>query len=247
MNGRENPNPDKAACDNSEKNVPGKDAKENNHKREPSLWFFVILLFVVVSLFIGVELYLGQAGKITVNPSYLALGLIGVVFHLMSLYREKREEEGFQWKKYRFDYLFRALQVCVYIIVIDNLLQEDNSKLSGNMALISLLVGMFIRKVEEAFENLGERLGDMLKGFLGPFVQQLTPSERRKKTEELQNQFLALKKAYGKLKGKLPEASRKDLEERLMKCKELIQRGKLDSAEIKLLDTDFRMKDLSEK
>ena len=214
------------------------------------LLFSIILLLIIVLLF-----WVGHdTSKVQLNYTYIALALVGVIFHLISRFRKLREQgELFKWKEYGFDYFFRAFQASVYVTVIDNLLNSATTtggsgiitgNLNGNMVLISLFVGMYIRRVEEAFENMGDRFGDMLKGLLGTYVQRISPAERRRRLEDLKKQFIDLKERYQGIKAKLSKGVSKELEERLAKTKEQIQKGKIDTAEINLLDLDFRIRDL---
>ena len=234
---------------NNEKIKEDLDNTESNGIRF-ILLFSIILLLIIILLFLAGH----DTSRVQLNYSYIALALLGVIFHLMNRFRKLRErEELFKWKEYGFDYFFRAFQAAVYVTVIDNLLNSATTtggsgnvtgNFSGNMVLISLFVGMYIRKVEEAFENMGDRFGDMLKGLLGTYVQRISPAERRRRLEDLKKQFIALKERYQGIKANLPKEVSKELEERLVKTKEQIQKRKIDTAEINLFDLDFRIRDL---
>jgi hypothetical protein len=113
------------------------------------------------------------------------------------------------------------------------------------MALLSLLIGMYIRRVEEAFETLGDRFGDTIKGILGSTVQRLTPAERRQKLADLEERWTAMNRDYISLKAKIGEPQRREIEELISKSKDLILKGKVEAAELKLLDLDFKIKDLA--
>lgn len=128
--------------------------KKTYRSKPPLLYFLFILIFVGVLIWLDFQIR--EKPAVSINFSYLAFALIGVVFHLMTQFRVHRDQGGFDWADYWFDYSFRAFQACVYIIVIENLVDEKAGTLDANMALIVLFVGMYIRKVEEAFENMGE-------------------------------------------------------------------------------------------
>jgi hypothetical protein len=217
----------------------------NAPPRAGGLWLFflVMVLFIVGSVVASV--YFKQESTLKINFSYLALALIGVFFHLANQYRVRRDEEGFIWNEYKFDYYFRALQACIYVIIINHLVREDQLGFSGGMATVSLFVGMYIRKVEEAFETLGDRFGDTLRGILGSAVQRLTPAERRQKLAELEERWTVLRNDYLKAKATIEEPKRKEVEKLLSKSKELIVKNKIEAAELKVLNLDFKIKDLS--
>lgn len=204
--------------------------------------FTCILIIIIILLFWA---DLNNTSNIQIKYSYIALALVGVIFHLMSRFRKLREqEERFEWKEYGFDYFFRAFQAAVYVTVIDNLINSGTTIANSEMVLMSLFVGMYIRKVEEAFENMGDRFGDMLKGILGAYVQRISPEERRSQLVDLGKQFMDLKVSYQGIKAKLPEEVSKELEKHLKKIKEQIQKRKFDVAEMNILDLDFRIRDL---
>ena len=113
------------------------------------------------------------------------------------------------------------------------------------MATVSLFLGMYIRKVEEAFETLGDRFGDTLRGILGSAVQRLTPAERRQKLAELEERWTVLHNDYLKAKATIEEPKRKEVEELLSKSKELIIKNKVEAAELKILNLDFKIRDLA--
>ena len=227
---------------NTEKNNQGEGSDDRSKAELPWLFFLVMVGLIVGSAVAG--FVLGQKSELKINLSYVSLALIGVLFHLANQYRVRRDEEGFDWNEYKFDYYFRALQACIYVIVINHLVSIDPSGLSGEMAIISLFVGMYIRKVEEAFETLGDRFGDMIKGILGSAVQRLTPAERKQKLTELEERWTTLNKGYLALKPKLGEPERREVEEMISKAKDLILKGKVEAAELKLLNLDFKIKDL---
>jgi len=227
---------------NAKQNSRGEGCNDRQKAALPWIFFLVMVVLIVGSAVAGS--FLGQKSELKINLSYVSLALIGVLFHVANQYRVRREEEGFDWNEYRFDYYFRALQACIYVIVINHIVTNDPSGLSGEMAIISLFVGMYIRKVEEAFETLGDRFGDMIKGILGSTVQRLSPAERRQKLTELEERWTTLNKGYLGLKTKLDETDRREVEELISKAKDLILKGKAEAAEIKLLNLDFRVKDL---
>ena len=227
----------------TKKNNQGKGGDDGPKAKLLWLFFLVMVLLIIGAAVVGS--FLGQQNELKrVNFSYVSLALIGVLFHLANQYRVRRDEEGFDWNEYQFDYYFRALQACIYVIVIDFVVSKDPSGLSGEMTIISLFVGMYIRRVEEAFETLGDRFGDMIKGILGSTVQRLTPAERKQKLTELEERWTTLNKAYLDLKPKLDEAVRGEVEELISKTKDLILKGKVDAAELKLVHLDFKIKDL---
>lgn len=160
----------------------------------------------------------------------------------MNQYRKLREQDGFDWEEYRFDYFFRALQAGVYVIIVGTFVDPSNTSM-----VTALFVGMYIRRVEAVFEDLGDRFGDTLRGILGTMVQRLSPTEKRQKRQEIQNQFLTLKKNYEQLKAKLDDPDRQKLENELLKIQTLIQKGKVEAAESKLLSLDFQIKDVQIK
>lgn len=205
-------------------------------KKGPFYGFMVALL--VVAYFLRKA---DPNSQIEIHPTYISFALIGVVFHLMSQYRKLREKDGFDWGEYWFDYLFRAFQACVYVVVIENLV-KPNGEL--NMALLSLFVGMYIRRVEAAFEDMGDRFGDMLKGILGTSVQRLSPVERRKRLQELQNQLIELKKIYQPLKPEIDDSEQGRLDGEFSKALSFIQKDRIEAAETSLLHLDFAIKDL---
>jgi hypothetical protein len=208
------------------------------------LWLFFLVMVVLIIGSAAAGFFLDQQSGLNINLSYVSLALIGVLFHLANQYRLRRDEEGFDWNEYQFDYYFRALQACIYVIVIDFIVSKDQTGLSGEMTVIALFVGMYIRRVEEAFETLGDRFGDMIKGILGSTAQRLTPAERRQKLAELEEQWTTLNQGYLDLKPNLGEEERKKVEDLISKAKDLILKGKAEAAEIKLLHLDFKVKDL---
>lgn len=215
-------------------------------KRIAGKVLIVLVLFAVLLVIISYRLGNGL-GDLKVDRGYLILALIGVIFHIASKHREMRDVGGFSWQEYGADYLFRAFQACVYVVLIQNLVSSGGQGSSGvtwNMSLIALFVGMYIRKVEKTFESLGDRFGDMLSGILGTAVQQLSPAERRKRLEDLQRQFLDLKNKYSEKKAGLGQAVRPELDAQFLKIKELLLKGKLDAVEMEILNLEFRLKEL---
>ena len=75
------------------------------------LLFSIILILIIVFLF-----WIGRdTSKVHLNYTYIALALVGVIFHLISRFRKLKEQgEVFKWKEYGFDYFFRAFQASVY-------------------------------------------------------------------------------------------------------------------------------------
>lgn len=219
--------------------------------KSPNLFIFTLLALSIAIIIVDrvvpgvtrVDISVDDKTKVAIHFIYVSLALIGVVFHLMSQMRKLREQDGFDWIQYRSDYIFRAFQAGVYVIVIANLVDPATI----NMVLISLFVGMYIRKVEASFESMGDRFGEMLKGILGTAVQRLSPTEKRQRQEELQKKYIDLKDDYGKLKGKLDDSDCKKLESEFLKVQTLIQKGKVEAAEAKLLSMDFQIKDFQLK
>lgn len=171
-------------------------------------------------------------------PLFL-FAILGVVFHIAAKYREMREEGGFSFGKYWFDHAFRTFQACLYVLIIDN--WENNSGLTTNMAVVALLMGMYVRKVEVAFESLGDRIGDMLKSVLGQTSQQMSAEERSERAkalradlDNLQQRFLAQAGAPGQIS----EDARRDFRAAL----DFIHKGCPDEAEKTLLELGFRLK-----
>lgn len=221
----------------------GENNKENANGEIPIL-FFIILVGIVVAL-IGIDFYRGQRDMLNINASYIALALIGVVFHLVKQFRIRRDQGGFSWHKYKYDYIFRAFQAVIYIVIIDNTVSKNNTEFAGQMALIALFVGMYIRKVEEAFENLGDRFRDTLRGILGATATRLTPAEKRTKLVNLRNQLNALSKKYDHIKQKVEEGKRKEIGDKIMKANDFIQKGNINSAEKILIDLNLQIMDPS--
>lgn len=232
-------------------NTQNSQSKKEGGKKEWGIIVFVAVLLVGSILLIifdkPPDKTPDKPPKVEITYTYIALALIGVVFHLMGQYRKLREQDEFDWKQYSFDYYFRAFQACVYVVVIENLVNPGEETTNPQMVMISLFVGMYIRKVESAFESMGARFGDMLKGILGAAVQKLSPAERRKKQEELQTQFISLKENYEPLKAKLDTLECEKLESEFTRIKTLLQKGNIDAAETKLLNLDFQIKDFQIK
>jgi hypothetical protein len=231
-----------------EENLVTKKDKQNEGGARPraeGLWLFFLIMVVFIVGSVVASVYFKQESDLKINFSYLALALIGVFFHLANQYRVRRDEEGFIWDAYKFDYYFRALQACIYVIIINHLVREDQLGFSGGMATVSLFVGMYIRRVEEAFETLGDRFGDTLRGILGSAVQRLTPAERRQKLAELDERWTVLQNDYLKAKATIEEPKRKEIEDLLSKSKELILKSKIEAAELKVLNLNFKIKDLA--
>ena len=76
-------------------------------------------------------------------------------------------------------------------------------------------------------------------------MQRLTPAERRQKLAALEERWTALNKDYLDLKSKIEEPERSEVEELISKAKELILKGKVEAAELKLLNLDFKIKDFN--
>lgn len=232
-------------------NQPG---DNNNHSKIKLGWVMILIMLVFIIGSLVASFLLGQGDELKkIKLPYVALALIGVMFHLANQYRVRRDEESFNWKEYQFDYYFRAFQACIYVIVIDFFMENtdgaartgaNQSGISGNMTIISLLVGMYIRRVEEAFETLGDRFGDMIKGILGSSVQRLTPAERRQKLLEIDTRWIALSNRYTAVKPKLDEQKCKEIEELITKIKDLIMKGKVEPAELKTINLEFKINDL---
>jgi len=222
-----------------------------NRKHQFPASRFMIFLLVTSFTIIVIEKVIPGITTVTITVAedtvefyfiYVAFAWIGVAFHLMTQYRKMRDQDGFDWKQYRSDYSFRALQAAVYVMVIGSLVDQ-----SATSMVTALFVGMYIRRVEAVFEDVGDRFGDTLRGMLGTTVQRLSPAENRLKRQELQKRFLALKKDYEKLKAKLEVSDRQKLGNELLKTQTLIQKGKVEPAESKLLSLDFQIKDFQIK
>jgi hypothetical protein len=235
----------KGGVENSNNSKKTERGGGDDRRKAKLLWlFFLIMVVLIISTAVAGSL-LGQESDLKrVNLSYVSLALLGVLFHLANQYRVRRDEEGFDWNEYQFDYYFRALQACIYVIVIDFMASKDSTGLTGEMTLISLFVGMYIRRVEEAFETLGDRFGDMIKGILGSTVKRLTPEEHKKKLTELGGQWATLNKSYLALKSKIGEPERKDVEGMFSRTQDLILKNKVEAAERELFNLDFKIKDL---
>jgi len=215
--------------------------------------FLVLVVLIAVG---AVILYatLGNPDGLEVNLGYLVLALVGVSFHVAKKHREVRDEDGFDWQEYWPDYLFRALQAGVYIIVIQNLVLEptgpDGSLVSTalpsvGLAVIALFVGMFIRQVERVFEEVGERFGDMLTGVLGTAVSRLSPPERRGEIEATRQKVLELRRVYNSVKAGVEADARASAEGLFKEATELLQKGKVDAARSRVNDLELALTDLS--
>lgn len=223
-------------------NKPDKDSLLDKFEKRPSHLFLYFTILIGIGLLIYIHSVKSCSDEFSFNPCYIFLALIGVIFHMMSKYREKRDLEGFDIKMYGLDYAFRAFQACVFIIIIYNLTKNDEN-FNGQMALFSLLVGMYIQKVESAFDSLGERFGEMLKGILGTSIERVSPDERKILLEDIMGRFQELKNNYNDLRDSLEENETKSLEKDILSIKELIDKGKISTADFKLLSTEFWLKD----
>ena len=165
--------------------------------------FWPLVFLLAISALCATAFFKLQASTeyrldVEVHPALFLFAILGVVFHMASKYRELRDVETFSLGKYWFDHLFRIFQACLYVLIIDNW-QNKGDQASISMAVIALFVGMYIRKVEVAFESLGERFGEMLKSLLGLSSQQASQEERAQRVkslkaelEELQQQATTL-------------------------------------------------------
>jgi hypothetical protein len=170
---------------------------DKSKRQEICKWIFIFVSLVLAVAAIAALLYMGdiQSSRdlIKINLSYVFLGIVGVLFHLMSKYRELRDLDLFDLNRYILDYGFRIIQVFIYIIVLDNLLNNGEGGLRTDMVLISLFTGMFITRVEKSFESLGDRFGDMLKGLLGVSMDRLSPEERIELRKEFKSELDEIK------------------------------------------------------
>ena len=111
------------------------------------------------------------------------------------------------------------------------------------MALISLFVGMYIRKVEVAFESMGQRFGDMLSGILGVSMDKLNPQQQDSRRKELKDRFFGLADRLDKLSAS-PVAAESMGE--AMACRERARKlyldNRLEALDMELFDLEIQVR-----
>lgn len=213
--------------------------------RSSHFWPLAFLFLIAGASAAGIYLYQQNnptANEFKFHPPLYLFAVLGVVFHIASKYREVRDDGAFSFGKYWFDHVFRTFQACLYVLIIDN--WENNSGVTINMVVVALLMGMYIRKVEVAFESLGDRLGDMLKSVLGQSSQQMSAEERAERAKALKTELEVLQQrflAQESPPGQIPEDVRQDFQTAL----DNILKGCPGEAEKTMLGLGFRLKKLT--
>ncbi|HHS13524.1 MAG TPA: hypothetical protein ENN03_07115 [bacterium] len=214
---------------------------DKSKRQEICKWIFISVSLVLAVGAIAVLLYMGdiqsQRNLITINLSYVFLGIAGVLFHLMSKYRELRDLDLFELNRHILDYGFRIVQVFIYIIVLDNLLNNGEGGLKTDMVLISLFTGMFITKVEKSFESLGDRFGDMLKGMLGVSVERLSPGERIELRKQFRSELDEIRKKLAMETGRSVSGfDRTEIQKKFDLALSLLKKDKLEAIQALLIE-----------
>jgi hypothetical protein len=258
--------------------LPGSNSKPVSSSR--SLTYLLLTLIMASSLYfliLSADVY----EEVKVNPPYLMLAIIGVIFHMTSKMREIRDSgQAFVLQEYWFDYLFRAFQACIYVFIITNLLDtgtnertivipispenldelkrnlDDSLKQSLNhikpgnsepsdfsykFAVLSLFIGMYIRRVEEAFVSFGDTFGNSISSILGTRITKLLPDEKRLRTKKLHSEFLDIKAALEELTPRPDEEWREAFEDDLISVHDQLNEGRLDAASSLLLKLELRL------
>jgi hypothetical protein len=231
--------------------------EENEEKKSFIPKGFVRSYIVVIVALLGVDILIGMTASATASafiksintvvkniqfiPSYIALALVGVAFHITKQVRERREKGIFNWDQYKSDYIFRMFQASVYVIILYSVAYENGKGSHIPLTLFSLFIGMYIRRVEEVFENFGDRFGDTLRGILGASAQRLSVEERSKKIDDLRKQLLDLIKTYDAKRKDIAEEQCKNLDELIKQALGLIQQGDVEKAEKTNLDLKFQI------
>jgi len=174
--------------------------------KRPLTFMMLIVAICVTALFI-IHNSKYKDIEIKFHGSLFLFAILGVVFHMAVKYREVRETGTFSPESYWFDHLFRAFQACLYVFIIDNWGGAQDT-IHIEMAVVALLVGMYIRKVEVAFESLGDRIGEMIKALIGASSQQVSAERRKKRIGDLASRLDALRQqaaGFAQIAGTLPE------------------------------------------
>ena len=81
-------------------NNKNRQSKENdNHSKNRQGWVFILIMLILIFGSLVASFLLGQGDELKkIKLPYVALALIGVMFHLANQYRIRREEETFDWK-----------------------------------------------------------------------------------------------------------------------------------------------------
>lgn len=234
------------------------DQVRQNEKKNGSIpKRFVRSYAVMIVALLGVDILIGMTSSTSASafiksintvvkniqfiPSYIALALVGVAFHITKQVRERREKGIFNWDQYRSDYIFRMFQASVYVIILYSVAYENGGGSNIPLTLFSLFIGMYIRRVEEVFENFGDRFGDTLRGILGASAQRLSVEERSKKIDDLRKQLMDLIKTYDTKRKDIAEEQCKNLDELIKQALGLIQQGDVEKAEKTNLDLKFQI------
>ena len=212
---------------------------------------FILAFTIIIIFLVGFDIFAsvidqakipGIIKNIKLLPSYGALAFVGVAFHITKQVRERRDQGSFDWNKYRSDYIFRVFQALIYVIIIYSLIGDkpaESSDISLPIALISLFIGMYIRRVEEAFENFGDRFGDTLRGMLGASTRRAENEEKINQIEEQRKNLRELINNYDGKRDKLDQTQRQAYEEKIKGTLELIQETNTPAAERNLLDLKY--------
>jgi hypothetical protein len=189
-------------------------------QKVPAVFFLSLLLIAVVFIFFlsddACMFILSKNVQLTISFPYVGLALAGVLYHLMHKYREYRDTTGFKWDKYKFDYVLRAFEAPLFVIIIENGFNPDNNGLeSFGLGLLALFVGMYVRKVEEAFDKFGARFGSMVHGLLGTGGP-ISPEEQSR----IADRFHELRRRYDEVEDRLDQEDRKEIVSFLAQGKE---------------------------
>lgn len=203
----------------------------------------VVLIVIAAGSALGLYLvhrYEPESLGITFHPPLFLFAILGVVFHMAAKYREVRDEGRFNLGRYWFDHLFRALQACLYVLIIDNWAGKETMGI--DMAVVALLVGMYIRRVEVAFESLGDRFGEMIKSLIGASSQQVAAEKNTERIQELKGQLDALQQAVDALTGTGGHVPQ-EIPQMLQDAREQLRLECPDEAQRIIQDIGFKLKD----
>jgi len=226
------------------------DMKNKNELIHIIVFNIVIILLLLVASF---YLYFSKDGianinfrKIidSINYECLIFSSLGVIFHLMSKYRELRDTGNFDLKKYGFDYIFSIIQAAIYVILINAIINNDKSSsdtIPYQLYIISLLVGMYISKLESSFDDFGNRFSDTIKGLLGSSLPNLTEAEKKKNIEELFSRLKDLKITYNSYSNKMDQAVKKIIEDKFELSLNLIKTEKYSDAQLLIYEIEYNL------